>query len=183
MTRPDLPSEPATLSPRPSNISHNERSPRPRIYTTHGTPPTVTVGAVVPPGRSRRVRPEQVGRAALVVVGHRAALQLGPVGVGLLAQRTHRVLQPPSRCRVNRPRRRDAPSRAVPINHIGRPGLELVARGATVGRPLAQRPPPALARPWRAGRGQQLAGVGQPLVQLDYQHARPDPGQLAEQVA
>jgi Phage integrase, N-terminal SAM-like domain len=30
-------------------------------------------------------------------------------------------------------------------------------------------------RPWRAGRRQQLAGVGQPLVQLDHEHARPVP--------
>jgi hypothetical protein len=39
MTRPDLPSESAATVTRPSNISHNERSPRPGIYPAHGTPP------------------------------------------------------------------------------------------------------------------------------------------------
>jgi hypothetical protein len=37
-------------------------------------PVTVTVGAVVPLGPARLVRPEQVGRAARIVVSHRALL-------------------------------------------------------------------------------------------------------------
>ncbi len=89
-------------------------------------PAAITVGAVVPLGRALLVRPEEVKRTAGILVGHRAALQLGPVGFGFLAERTHRVLQPRSGSRVCRPRR-DACWPAVPIDHIGGPACCLSA--------------------------------------------------------
>lgn len=100
-------------------------------------PAAVAVGAVMPPGRVRFIWSEDVGWAARIVVSHRAALELGAVGVGFLAERAHGVLQPRSGSRVHRLGWHDDGAPAVPIDHIGRPGLRLAAREATIGDPLA----------------------------------------------